>query len=176
MAFGVSTIECWPYATPMGVHPDFPGETEAMIGRNFEPNDMYYAVQQGIKEIRKIENVYKAFKWVGTKTFIGKNNAEGKRKDFELLSDEMEQFSHLGEIECTEDTIVSELYDAEHNRYAYVVVNYNDPVLGKTDEVKFSLKGADFALAFIRGEATELGKTATLTLQAGDGALVVLGK
>lgn len=176
MAFGVSTIECWPYATPMGVHPDFPGDTEAMIGKNFEPNDMYYAVQQGIKEIRKIENVYKAFKWVGTKSFIGKNNASGTRKDFELLSDEMQAFTHLDEIECTEDTIVSELYDAEHDRYAYVVVNYNDPVLGKTDEVSFKLKGADYALSFVRGECEEVGADVKLRLEKGDGAFIVLGK
>ena len=175
MAFGINTIEFFTYATPM-LNPDFPAGCGGMIGETFQPTSMYYATQEAVKEIRKVEKIYRAFKWEGTKSFIGKNNTEGRRKDFELLSGELENFNKIDSVECTEDTIISEMYDSEHGRYGYVVINYNDPYERKTDTVKFTLKDADNCVVMIKGEPHEFGKEVEFTLERGAGALVVMGR
>ena len=114
-----------------------------------------------------MEKIYRDFKWEGAKSFIGKNNTEGRRKDFELLSGELENFNKIDSVECTEDTIISEMYDSEHGRYGYVVINYNDPYERKTDTVKFTLKDADNCVVMIKGEPHEFGKEVEFTLERG---------
>ena len=175
IAFGVKGICFFTYATPL-LNPDFSHGGSGMIGSNFRPSTMYYAGKEAIAEFRKIEKFYMDFKWQGTKSFNGTNNGKEKLHDFELLSDELETFAHIENVSCTENSIVSELYDEEHSRYGYVVVNYNDPIEGKNDKVHFTLKDADNCIIFLKGEPHEFGKEVEFELERGGGALVLIGK
>ncbi len=175
LAFGVKGICFFTYATPL-LNPDFSHGGSGMIGSNFRPSTMYYAGKEAIAEFRKLEKFYMDFKWQGAKSFNGTNNGQEKLHDFELLSDELERFTRIDGVSCTENSIVSELYDKEHDRYAYVVVNYNDPIEGKTDKVKFILKDADNCVIFLKGEPHEFGKEVEFELERGGGALILIGK
>lgn len=174
-AFGVTTVICFTYATPM-LNPDFPEGCNGMIGADFQPNSMYYDTQKVIKEIRKVEKIYMDFKWQGAKSFVGTNESTGKCPAFELLSDEMDNFTRISDVVCSENTIVSEMYDKTHDRVGYVLVNYNDPVLNKTDVVKFKLEDGKQAVVLLRGEPREVSGDVEVVLQPGDGAIVVVGK
>lgn len=175
MAFGVVSVCFFTYATPL-LHADFSNGGGGMIGPNYKPTLMYHAGKDAIAEIRKVEKFYMGFKWQGTKTFVGKNNVFGKRKDFEYLTEEMEKFTRIDNVSCSEDTVISELYDAENDRYGYVIVNYNDPIQGKTDDIKFTIKDQNNCVAFIKGEPVEFSSNAEFTLERGGGALIIIAK
>ena len=135
---------------------------------------MYYAGKEAIAEFRKLEKFYMDFKWGGAKTFIGANNATGERKDFTFLTDEMTEFTAIENVQCDEDTIISELYDPIRKRYGYLVVNYNDPIYGKIDKVCFSLKKGNGCVAFLKGEPTAFEGEVGFTLERGGGALIII--
>lgn len=175
IAFGVKGIDFFTYATPL-LNPDFSNGGSGMIGSNFRPSTMYYAGKDAIKEFRKLEKFYMDFRWQGAKSFNGTNNGKERLRDFEMLSEETESFTCIDGVSCTENSIVSEFYDKEHDRYGYVVVNYNDPIEGKTDRIKFKLKNFDNCVIFLKGEPCEFGKEIEFELERGGGALVLIGK
>ncbi len=176
LAFGVTYGICFfTYSTPM-LNPDFTTGGGGMIGPNFTQTTMYYAGKDAISEIRKIEKYYLDFEWQGSKSFDGINNGKEKNPAFAYLTGEMEKFAKIDGIECYESTIISELYDKEKGRYAYVVVNYNDPIEGKEDKVKFNVKDAKSCVAFIKGEPVEYGASVEFTLERGGGALIIIEK
>ena len=174
LAFGVTGISFFTYATPL-LNCDFVNGGGGMIGQNFQPTSMYYAGKEAIAEFRKLEKFYMDFKWQGAKSFIGANNVAGERKDFTLLTDELTAFAKIEDVQCEEDTIVSELYDAVHGRYGYVVVNYNDPIYGKADTVKFKVKGGGACVVFLKGDPTAFDGEVEFTLERGGGALILMG-
>jgi len=176
MAFGVTYGVCFfTYATPM-LNPDFTNGGGGMIGANFVPSTMYYAGKDGIEEIRKIEKYYLDFEWQGTKSFNGSNNGNEKCEAFKYLTGEMQSFSKIDNVECTENTIISELYDKMNDRVGYVVVNYNDPIDGKKDKIKFNIKDGKSCVAFIKGEPIEYSNGVEFTLERGGGALIIIEK
>lgn len=175
LAFGVTGIVFFTYATPM-LQPDFSNGGGAMIGPNFTPSTMYYAGKEAIAEFRKLEKFYMDFRWQGAKSFNGTNNGKEKLHDFELLSDELQSFAHIEDVTCTENSIISELFDKKHDRFGYVVVNYNDPIEGKADKIKLTIKDADNCVIFLKGEPYEFGKEVEFELERGGGALILIGK
>lgn len=176
LAFGVTTFCCFTYATPL-VNPDFPAGCDAMIGSDYQPTSMYYATQDAIKELRKIEKVCTSFRYNGAKTFIGTNNYSGKRVDFEMLTEntpEMKEFKCLSDIVFSEDGVVTEAVDSNQNRYGYYFINYNDPIQKKYNKVKFTLKDADGCVVLVDGETKEFkGKEVELVLGVGGAAFVI---
>ena len=177
LAFGVTTITCFTYARPL-INPDFPAGCEAMIGENFQPTSMYYATQDAIKELRKIEKFCTSFKYNGAKMYIGQNNVVGKRVDFDCLTEntpQMKEFNLIENVLFSEDGIVTEAIDKDNNRYGYYFINYNDPIQKKFNKVSFSLKDGEGCLVLIGGEQKVFNdKDVEFVLGPGDGAFVIV--
>lgn len=176
LAFGVTTFTCFTFATPL-INVDFPNGCEAMIGANYQPTSMYYATQDAIKELRKIEKFCTPFSYNGAQTYIGKNNFKGVRADFDCLTDntpKIKEFKCISNVEFSEDGIVTEAIDKEQNRYGYYFINYNDPIEKKYNKVTFNLKDAEGCIVVIDGEAKECkGNKIEFIVGFGAGAFVI---
>lgn len=137
-------------------------------------NDVYDYVKQANEEVKKWDNVYLSFDYVGTKTFLGTYNAEGYNDCFDLLKYDKKTLKGIKVVTCTQDTLMGEFVKDGVN--AYMITNFAEPSSGKSDKVVVEFEKAKKVQIYINGEMTEKtlnGNKLSLNLKSGEGAFVV---
>ena len=194
MAFGYDSASFFCYASPLaGGMYEFAEGSHAMIDHNGNKTSIYTAVKNTISEIKKFSNTYMHFNdgWRGVWPVVGSSHGQ-KRTDYvnlEKLGVETQEMDSaiisqrtmermgLLSVTATEDAVVGCMKDS-YNNSGFMVVNYNDTSLNKTNSVEMTFQTESYTKAwvYIDGVQTEValsdGKL-ILNLDAGEGVFVI---
>lgn len=183
MAFGYDSISLFCYGTP-AVGPEFSEEQVALIDRSGQRTDIYYAAQKANKEILAFDHVIQQFDWKGVFTNDAGLTTTGKYKttnaSFSNLVGRLalDEVACLNEVTTSEDTLFGYFIDYEDNE-GFMVVNYNETTLGKTDDVKMTFDPSykyNKCLCYIDGEKKVYdvkNNVLQLTLDVGEGVFII---
>ena len=165
LAYGAKSLVYYTYWTWPGYYASevdkiFP---QAIISAKGERLERYYHVQAIHKEI----------------SFFGEEFMKCKHKTSYVVPNGKDEVYFTG-IELknsdlfkgSEATLVGEFEDEDGNK-AYMLVNAVDPYVGKTDEVRCSLKGCT---VYDRGEKSHKDGEFTVTLKPGQGVFITMDK
>ena len=145
LAFGVENISCYTYAKPVGneLHGE---DKKSMIDEDGVPTSIYYAVQKIIAEAKLFDDVYLSYQYDGTKVYYPSETYDkiSYNAAFEALADEeltvmLDSFEKISSVYNTQDTVISQFFNKE-GKFAYIAVNYEDPIERKSDSVKLKFE------------------------------------
>ncbi len=169
MAYGVQGIQHFCYWTPGGNGNE--SFTTAMIDREGNKTDLYEAASKVNHEVLNYDHVYLDFTWEGTMTVPkGEENV-----NFRMLANNLSEHERVKDVDVEEDAIIGTFKDSKGND-GFMVVNYTDPALDKSNKVTITFKDAKKAIVYEKGfkKVIDLkrGKL-TLNLESGEGRFVI---
>lgn len=182
LAFGAENISCYTYAKPVGN--ELHGEDKlSMIDEDGVPTSIYYAVQTIIAEAKAFDDVYLSYQYDGTKVFYPSETYDkiSYNAAFEALADEeltviLDNFEKINSVYNTQDTVISQFFNKD-GKFAYIVVNYEDPIDRKSDAVKIKF---DKDVKQVKLYRKGVPETVTLTenvlefvLEPGEGTMII---
>ena len=183
MTFGYDMISCFCYGSPVaGV--EFLDRQVAMIDREGNRTDIYYAVQKANREILAFDHVLRQFDWKGVFTNDAGVTTDGKERtknsSFAGLTSRMSlaAIDSLAEVTTSADTLFGYFMDEEEN-VGFSVVNYNDSSAGLSDTVTLRFNpsyGFRNAICYVGGEKKTVGlkgNALELELGVGEGVFVI---
>jgi hypothetical protein len=184
-AFGCKYLEYFGYreASEGG------GVEYTMMTQGGKPNPVYYYVQESNAKISKFDHVILHFnKWDGIYTFVGTGNKTAEEECFDKLKNDCQpsikdeslkhNLSNLDGVKSFKskyNCIAGQLQDEQGNK-AFVVVNYDNRVMTRTNKVKIQFKKADGVLVYRDGEPTVMGlagRTFEIELKNKEGVVVI---
>lgn len=170
MAYGAQGIQHFSYWTPGTESNESFGD--AMVDREGNKTDSYYAAQTTNLEVLKYDEIYLQFDWQGVLTH---SNDSFEVTNFRMLSSRLEGNEKIASIETTEDLVIG-TFIGPNNEDAFMLVNFNDPALNLSNTIKVEFNDAKKAIVFIKGEQTivDLNKgVLEYVLEAGEGIFVI---
>lgn len=173
VAFGAKSLNYYGYNGSNG---------KGLINRDsttdtYVTTDLYDIVKQVNAELQNLADAILHFEWVGTKVYKGTNASDSYNADaFEQVSGKViSSLRFINDVNCTYDTIISEMKDANGNK-GYMVVNYSEPSQNLTDTVDISFEDQiQKAIIYHNGTKSVVNvenNALTLDLAAGEGAFV----
>lgn len=133
--------------------------------------DAYYAVKEANAEIKKFDHVIMNFDWEGTFALTG----EGKSMSMGLQLAGNYESPRIASATATDEAIIGCLKDAD-GYDGYMIVNATDPGKDLSNSVTVTFKKATKAIAYIKGEETEItlkDGSYTFDLESGAGVFVI---
>lgn len=182
LAFGAEMINCYSYAKPIGNELHGEGKI-SMLDDNGVPTHIYYDVQKIIKEARLFEKVYLEYQYDGTKAYLPSEsyNKNVYSAAIEALNDGeltviLDKFEKIKSLYSTQETVVSQFYNKE-NEFAYIAVNYSDPIKEKYDEVIFDfdddVNEVDVYRKGIKNTIKLNNNVLQMVLEPGEGCMII---
>ena len=159
LGFGVSTVGYWTYYTRTeSSGSEYYEDGAAFVTHFGEKTDLYYWMQQIHKENQAFAPTILSFKYSNCATFKVENCTDGAGNALSCFTD----ISALAKVKNVtinkESALVTELYDAENDRYMYMLQNLVDPLFTgsqvyQTATIEFNTNYA-YAVVFRNGERT----------------------
>lgn len=178
MLFGVEEIDCYTYGRPGGGgNPIHGPEKISMVYDDGTPTHIYYSLQTVISEMKKFDQVYLQYQYDGIKTYMPNESFDKQNSNpsFDYLEKTLDSFEEIDSVWCTADTVISQMYN-KNNEYAYIAVNYVDPIKEKTDELTIRFNSAKTVTVYIKGEPKVMevvdGKI-NILLEPGEGCMII---
>lgn len=170
MAYGAKGIQHFTYWTPIegGVESFTPG----MIEVDGTKGELYEAASKVNHEVLSFDHVYLQFDWKGVLTHSA--DPDDVNVNFRMISP-LESHKRIRSIESENDVLIGTFKDKDDND-GFMIVNFEDPFYGKTNEVEIRFKDATHAIVFIKGEkeTVELDKgILRYDLESGEGIFVI---
>lgn len=171
VAFGAKGLNYYGYTGSNGKGLVNAGET------GYVTTDLYDIVKQTNAELQSLADAILNFDWVGTRTYRGTNSQDRYNETaFRTVSGKvLSGFRYITDVNCTYDTIISEMQDSENNK-GYMVVNYSEPSQNLTDSVSLTFEDQiQKVIIYHNGVKTVVNvkdNALTLNLAAGEGAFV----
>lgn len=134
-----------------------------MMTQSGVPNPLYYYVQEGNREIAKIDHVLLDFDdWQGIYTFVGTGNKLPYTEHFDKIvpNKSLEEFAETTKLESLTgvtkfkskyNSIVGEFKDSNGNT-GFLLQNFDDRNLTRSNKVKITFENADGVLYYRKGE------------------------
>jgi hypothetical protein len=170
-AFGAQGIQHFTYWTPGTNNNE--SFTDAMIDRDGNKTDLYYAVQKVNHEVLFYDHVYLSFDWQGVMTYSP--DANEPHVNFRMLGNPITSHKRIRSLNADEHTLIG-VFKNENNVDGFMVVNYNDPALAQENTVTIRFNEAKHAIIYHQGERhiVNLNRgVLNLDLEAGDYAFVI---
>lgn len=139
-------------------------------GRKTEKYDMAKTVNH---ELLAWDHVYLQFDIIENMYVLGEGHSSNPC--FELTKYDVESFDYIKAIHTTEDAVLGNFKDKDGN-YAFMITNFSDPDLNKTNYVEIDLDNANTAIIYINGikKIVELNDgILNLELKPSEGAFVI---
>ena len=172
MAYGVNGFAYYPYKMPESS----PENQKAIIDVEGNKTYMYELAKSANDELKKLDGVYMGFDWKGVINKAGTRNPHGTNLNFSFCKNTIENYGVLKEVSSRYDCIVGCFENADTYQ-GYMVVNFNDPLSGKENEVTLSFaKKIDKAIVYVDGEPEVkdvVGGELTVSVGIGEGVFVV---
>jgi len=187
MAFGFDGISMFCYATPLIGGGEFSADQVAMIDREWNRTDTYYAVQKATEELKNFDHVLLQFNY--RFTFTNDAGVTQKSSVTDLNTTNNESFKNLNRKKLADVGSIKSIYTSQDTLFGYfkdengndgfTIVNYNDTSKGLTDtvEIVFDTEKYDTVVYYERGvkKIAKLGSSGklSLTLGIGEGVFVI---
>lgn len=133
--------------------------------------DAYYAVKDANLEVKKFDHVLMNYNWEGTMGLT----AEGQSKSIGLQMAGNYESPRIESATATDEAIIGCMKDSE-GYDGFMIVNATDPGANKGNTVTVTFKEATKAIAYIKGEETEIALkdgSYTFDMESGDGIFVI---
>lgn len=182
LAFGAENISCYTYAKPIGneLHGT---DKKSMIDEDGNPTSIYYAVREIISEAKLFDDVYLSYQYDGTKVYYPSETYDkiSYNAAFEALGDEsltvmLDGFEKISSVYNTQDTVISQFFNKD-GKFAYIAVNYEDPIDRKYDSVKIKFdKDVNQVKVYRKGVPELINLTNNVfefILEPGEGAMMI---
>ena len=143
----------------------------------YTPTKLYKDVQETNAELQSLADAVLNFDWVGTRVYRGEESGDQYNEEAfaKIKGKVLSRFRYITDVNCTYDTIISEMKDSENNK-GYMVVNYSEPSQNLTDSVSLTFEDQiQKAIIYHNGEKkveNVENNALTLNLAAGEGAFV----
>lgn len=147
LAYGYSGLLHFCYWTPPGA--EFPNNVFAMIERDGSKTPTFDAVKNVNAEVLNFDHVLLSYDWTGTMTVLGQN--EILCRPFQRLSHALTSHEAIEEVTASENAIIGTFNDGEYD--GFMVVNFTDPAVQKTNRIEIKFNGAKKALVYQNGQA-----------------------
>jgi hypothetical protein len=181
MAFGAERLACYDYAKPQGHELHGPDKI-SMVDDDGKPTHIYYSVQQVIKDVKAMDDIYFQYQYDGMKGFLANeryeetlSSSDGYRA-FNRLEKQLDKFERIDSVYCTQDTVISQFFD-RNEKFAYIAVNYSDPIDGRTDDMLIEFDNVKSVKIVRFGKEVETvqvkNNVLSLSLAAGDGCMII---
>ena len=170
MAYGIKGYQYFCYWTPS----DSALSGIAMVDSKGNKTETYYNVQKVNNEILAIDHVYLNYDWIDTMCIDGTNSTT-KNKCFSMLEHSLQSHDRINSVTASEDLIIGAFEDSFDND-AFMVVNFADPGLNKTNKVSIEFKHASKAIVYINGNRIEkdiIDGKFDMDIEPGNGAFVI---
>lgn len=177
LAFGFDGYTLYTFDT----RPSTPYEDNRLgMVKDGEKTEIYDRAKQVNDEIRSFDHVYSCFDWKGVIPVVVNKNEErmnwGSLTSYEgdiVLS--VADTKVLSDITTSGNTLCGVFYDNSGNE-AFTIMNYANPVNGKTDEVTLKFDDCNKALVYHNGKCSSVDisdNTLTITLGNSEAAFVI---
>ena len=167
MALGASSFELYQYTDGHGA--------TGLVSGSGELHPSYYYVKEILGYVHALEHVYLSFDWQGAMTVYGEEINNDTDCFFGVQKYVQESLPAIKSVRARTNTLVGHFTDAE-KRNGYMISNFADPVVGKTDVVEIIYDGYTKATVYRNGKEEDVdlveGKL-KLILEKGEGAFVV---
>ena len=170
MAYGASGIQHFTYWTP-GLESNESFE-DAMVDREGNKTDLYYAAQAANLEVLKYDEIYLQFDWQGVMTH---SNNSFEVSNFRMLQDRLDSHERIDSIVSDDDLVIG-TFKGPNSEDAFMIVNFNDPALNITNSIQIDFNDAKHAIVFIKGDQTIVDLdhgVLNYDLEAGEGIFVI---
>ena len=139
------------------------------------PNDRYYWVQEALNQVKKMDHVLLSYKWDHIYTNVGTGSRLATNESFEYVRSIVKPITDVKKLKSKYDITLNEFTDADGNK-AFMVFNYEEPSLLRTNKVQITFKDADGVMYYRKGEpVTQVlkNKTFEIDLESGEGVFVI---
>ncbi len=169
MAHGCKGILPFVYWTPLTMTTD----PYAMINRDGERTQIYYSMQEVIREVRAFESMYMNSTWTGTMYHVA--DEDYPNDAFASVNDKLESHNRISDIEAKADIMIGTFKDID-NRDAFLITNSSAPAKDVQNQVTIKFKNASKAVLYKKGRKVivnlDNGKFTT-TMGSGEGYYVI---
>lgn len=174
MAYGATGIYHFTYQTPYW--DDMYTYSHSLVDHNGEKTEVYDYAKENNFELLAFDDVYLDFEWKAAVSAIGSANLTGQNENFSTCENMAADYGVLRGVEAEQDTLVG-CFENQDGYQGFMVVNFTDPTLKKTDNVTLTLGGdVTNALVYVKGQESVAdvadGKL-QLNLAPGEGVFVV---
>lgn len=129
MAFGTQYLIHYTYSATGSDH------INPIIDKKGQPTDSYYDVKESSEAIRKWDEFYMDFNWVGATGIYG-NNSVNSLIDYLFYDIPVNNTGAIKQASSSQDVIIGHFEDAQNNK-GYLVTNLTNPYLEKTAKTTF---------------------------------------
>lgn len=123
-------------------------EAYAMIGRDGKPTQIYYSVQEVIKEVRAFESMYMNSNWTGTIYHVA--DQDYPNDSFAAVRGPLESHERISKIKADADVIIGTFKDKD-NRDAFLITSTSAPSKDIQNEVTIKFNNATRAVLYKKG-------------------------
>ena len=169
MAFGCRGILPFVYMTPLNTTDKY----YAMISRDGKPTQIYYSMQEVIKEVRAFEHMYMNSEWMGTMLYVA--DEDYPNKSFEMVANPLQSHPRIKKLKATADLMIG-TYKDKDNRDGFLLVNASAPSKDIENEVVITFDDATHVMLYKKGRKliVELDKgTLKTDMGSGEGYYVI---
>ena len=139
------------------------------------PNERYYWVQEALEMVRNFDHVLLSYEWDHLYTNVGTGSRLAVNPAFEHVRGVVKPITDVEAVKSKYDITMNEFTDEEGNK-AFMLCNYDDPIMGRKNKTTVTFKDAKGVLYYRNGEPTtvllEDGKF-SIELEAGEGVFVI---
>ncbi len=168
LLFGPERLEFFSYR-------DYKADKLVGMVTDGEPNERYYWTQSAIGNLTKWDHVYRSYKWEHLFTNVGTGSKSATNPAFEMVRAKVKPITGVQALKSKYDIAMSEFKDDADNK-AFFLLNYDEPILGRTNKVSITFESAQGVLYYRGGEATTevlTGGKFEIELNAGEAVFVI---
>ena len=178
-SFGFTEISWFTYTTPPSDGLEFNENHVAMIDRDGERTQCYYAVQATNAELALLDELLLSLSWKGVYPIHAEKNVD--KNAFSYLSKmtdvllDVADFSCIKQISSDKNAIVGQFTDANGNE-VYSLVNYSDPTKNISATINLDFVKCNKIIVYRKGVPTvfDVKKNSwSITLNPGEGVYVI---
>ncbi len=169
MAHGCKGFLPFVYFTPLTAST----EAYAMIGRDGKPTQIYYSVQEVIKEVRAFESMYTNSTWTGTLYHVA--DPDYPNDSFASVIDPLESHERIAKIQADADVMIGTFKDKD-NRDAFLITSTSAPSKDVQNKVTVKFNNASNAVVYKKGRKVIVNLKNgefTTTIGSGEGYYVI---
>lgn len=167
LAFGVNRLSYYGYR-------DYPPESHLVEGG--VPRQKWYWVKEINAIIDKLDGLLANFDWQGVYTNVGTGSFFEINDTFDMIKNgSLKSLNGIKSVTSKGDSFVTHFKDKD-SRDAFMLVNYEEPSIDKTNKVTMEFEDADGIMYYRDGEPiVEVlnNKTFSIDLKAGEGIFMI---
>lgn len=179
LAFGFTEFSWFTFSTPPIDEREFGAEHSAMLDRNGQPTQSYYAVKETNQELALLDEVMLALKWHGVYPIQAEEERDKyaylylNKVDSVLL--EPSDFACVNSITADKNALAGQFTD-ENGNEGYMLVNYGDPKQNISSTVTLDLIECNKIIVYRNGLPTiqdVVDGNWSIKLNPGEGVYVI---